>query len=432
MIESNVTAQGTSVGKPAAVDWLMLGLIALAPFIFAVITFDSSGDPIPRLAGVRSYSLPITAIEMVVIVFAVLVGSRPLAVVLRLPTAVKLLLATLVAIAIGTAVFVAPNEGVAFVRTLGWFFHLLFGLSLWRLLSSRWSALRPLVWPSIVAGVILYILVLIVLVLQIADERVFNWKNFWLGVSHIRQVGFYSVVGTGSAIGLAAIARNRSGYWAAVAAASLCLALSYWSGTRGSIVAVAAAFVAGFVLLPAMRSVSAIGALVCANVAGALISLVHQPPNAAYGIFRISQSAAGGSADELTSGRLTMWSDSARAVLERPFFGIGDGQYRSAVPAWGGYTHPHNVFIQIAIIWGLVGLACFVALASILGWRFFIAARSGDNKMVPPFLVAGGLATMAMYEGTLHHPYPVMMMVIALAFVLSSSAAAKADSAVGR
>lgn len=401
--------------------WL---LVALAPAIFAIASWSRTGERNSVQALLLSFSLPITAIEMVVILFAARAGFQPSQAVARLPAWALIALVLLVAVAAGTAALVAPNGATAILRTIAWAIHLLFGFSAWYLLGTRWAPLRRAVWPWIAAGVALYVLVLAALVLAIPDEAAFNWKFLGLGVTHVRQVGFYSVVGAAAALGLAAVERSWPRYWLAVAAASLFLALSYWSGTRGSLFAILAAFGAGFVLLPAMRTIRAAAALVVGNAAGALIALVHVPPHPFYGVLRISRTAASASADAITTGRIAQWTASARAVLERPFFGHGESQYGFAVPAYAEFNHPHNILLQVALQWGLVGFACFFSLAALLGWRFVAAARGGGAGQAPAFLVAVGLATMALYEGSLYHPYPVMMFALALAFVLAAPARA--------
>ncbi|MDT9598008.1 O-antigen ligase family protein [Sphingosinicella rhizophila] len=399
--------------------WVWL-LLPLAPFIFASVTWDPWGNNSLLQAILRSLSLPITIIEMIVIFFALMTGLRLASSFRRMPVWVRIVLAILIAIALLTTIFVAQDRAAATVRTYAWAIHLLFGFSLCDLFETRWSQLRPFVWPSVVGGTLLYMLAVIALVLAIPDEQLFNWKGFGLGVTHIRQVAFYSIVGAGASLGLAAITNNRFYYWAAIVAATLLLALSFWSGTRGSLLAVFVAFGTGWILLRPMRNWAAIGALVASYTAGGLLSLAHQPPHPFYGLFRISRSTAVTGADKLATGRLTQWQESARAIWDRPLFGYGESQYGHAVPGWDQFNHPHNIFLQLLIQWGMLGAACFLALTAYLGWHFVKRAQDGSPQAIPAFLAAAGLATMSLYEGSLYHPYPVMMLVVAIAFVFSA------------
>ena len=402
-------------------DKTIFALMGVAPALLALASWDPHVRILyPSQGLVRSLSLPVTLIELVVIGFAIMVGRGPSRPIAGLPLWAKILLGTLVVIALATAVTVAVSPPTALLRTYAWIVHLLFGFSVWQLLDSRWSELRPLIWPTAIIGVLLYILILAAFVLAVGNNADFPWRTLGLGVTHVRQTGFYSVVGGAAAIGLAATARSAGRYWLAVGAASLCFALSYWSGTRGSVIAVLVAFAVGLSLLPGLRSLRAVGALVLANAAGALASLVHQVPHSFYGIFRIARSTAVGDANEMASGRLDQWRLSAEAVLERPLFGFGESQYAIAVPAFRDFNHPHNIVLQAALSWGLVGLVCFLALAGALLWKSVAASRAGGDETIPAFLVATGLATMALYEGSLYHPYPVMMVTVASAVVLSA------------
>ena len=395
--------------------WL---LVALSPLLFALACWNPDGATAGQHLALR-YSLPISAIELAVFAYALSAGLNPREALARVPRWAQLTLGLVVAIAIVTAQ-IAATPLHSTIRTAQLLIHLLFGFGVWHLVRTRWAPLQGQVWPWVVAGTCLYVAAAIAWVLAVQDVAGFDWKRFSLGVVHIRQTGFYSAAGAAAAIGLAAAARTRRSYWLAVAAASLLTALSFWSGTRGSLFAVLAAFAAGLVLLPALRTMRMAGAMVVSTAAGALLSLVHSAPHPYYGLLRISQSAAATGADEIATGRLGMWRAALEAVRERPLFGYGESQFGVAVPGWSQFNHPHNVFVQILVQWGIVGFLCYFALAALVGWRFVLAVRRGGPDLIAPFLVAGALFAMSLYEGALYHPYPIMMIVLSVAFVLAS------------
>ena len=397
----------------------MWALVALAPAIFALACWNPALEPRPFQATLLYYSLPITIIEIGVIVHAILAGLSLRNAFAAMPRWAQAALGILVVLAVFTA-SIAANPGHSSIRTYQLLIHLLFGFSAWHLFQTGWAAIRPNAWAAIAAGTCLYVAVLVAWVFTVQDDPTFDWKNFSLGVVHIRQTGFYSAAGAGAALGVAAAARTPLRYWLAVGAASVMLALSYWSGTRGSLLAVFAAFAAGLFFLPALRSWRAIGALAASFVAGALLSLVHQAPHPWYGIFRISQTAAATGADEIATGRVSMWKAALQAFLERPFFGYGESQFRVAVPAWGQFNHPHNIFVQILVQWGIVGFLCYFSLLGLVAWHVVRTARKGGTEMVAPFLAGAALVTMSLYEGSLYHPYPIMTVVLAAAFILSA------------
>jgi len=63
------------------------------------------------------------------------------------------------------------------------------------------------------------------------------------------------------------------------------------------------------------------------------------------------------------SHRLQMWSTSLKMIRDRPFFGVGLGQVKSSLLAYGcdlGYGHVHNDFLNTAANTGLLGLVAFI------------------------------------------------------------------------
>jgi O-antigen ligase len=424
----NVAGKGTGLA-PNGVDRVIWLLVALSPFLFAMASWNPEGAARFQMYALR-YSLPITIIELIVIARAMTASFSLKRLLEAVPRWAMLVLALLVVIAIVTAEL-AVKQPRSLLRTGQLLIHLTFGFSVWHLLSTRWAPLARQIWPWVVVGTCLYVLAVVFWVLAVQDRPDFNWTRFSLGVMHIRQTGFYSAVGAAAAIGLASAARTRTAYWSSVAAASVLLGLSYWSGTRSSLVAVLVAFLVGIVLLPALRNWRAVGALVSSAVAGALISLPFAPPHPWYGLLRISETAAAAGADELTTGRMRMWQATLDAVMQRPLFGYGESQFSVAVPDWRQFNHPHNIFLQIAVQWGLVGLIAFLSLGALLAWHFLGAARKGGADMTAPFLVAVSLFTMSLYEGSFYHPYPVMMVALSVAFVLARSSSANRQTGIG-
>jgi len=424
LIDPNASEAGTSDTSHAKspgtsrVDWILWLLVALAPAIFALACWNPEREPIFFQAAARSYSLPITVIEISVIVHAILNGLNLKDILGAMPRWALAALGILVIVAVSTA-STAANAGHSSIRTYQLLIHLLFGFSTCHLFQTRWAPIRPVAWPWVTVGTCLYVVVVVAWVLAVQDDPAFDWKYFGLGVVHIRQTGFYSAAGAAAALGVAAAARTPLRYWLAVGAASVMLALSYWSGTRGSLVAVLAAFAAGLLFLPGLRNWRAIGALAVSAVAGALLSLIHQAPHPYYGLLRISESTAVTGADELATGRVRMWEAAARAVVDRPFFGYGESQFGVAVPGWSQFNHPHNIVLQTLVQWGGVGFLCYFSLLGLVAWRVIGIARTGDPIFIAPFLAGASLVTMSFYEGSLYHPYPIMVVVLSAAFIMA-------------
>jgi O-antigen ligase len=122
-----------------------------------------------------------------------------------------------------------------------------------------------------------------------------------------------------------------------------------------------------------------------------------------------------------SSGRVKMWLGTIQSIFDHPIFGIGESQFRVLVPASGwAYNHPHNIVLQVALQWGLVGAACYFPIGAIILVHFQRTARRMGTAALPAYLTVMSLLVYSMYEGTLYHPYPIAMMLVGIAWVISS------------
>ena len=414
-----LTEQQAGRGVFVSVSWLPWVLIALAPAALALTTWEPAGPYNVTQGWLRLYGVAAAAIEMAVIVYSIVAGADPLRPIAALPFWAKTALAVLIAIAIYTAVVVAPDE----LRGLSWTFlsivHLAFGLAVASLARRTDPARRLAIWNAMLAGSCAYLVILVAFVAVALSSPSMDWQFLGLGGTNIRQVAFYSVVGSGAALGLALVQSDAGMRAIYVGNAAVMLALSFWSGTRGALLAILVAFAAGAVLLPVFRTVRAWVMLASVFAGGALLSLAGPTPNPLYGIVRLKTSSAGETPD-VSSGRFDMWAGTWNAILGRPFIGHGAGQYFAVVhDKLGGFNHPHNIVLQVLFHWGFVGGACYFALAGLVAWRAFMALKSSEPADAPALLVGMSLLTMSLYEGALFHTYPSMMIAFALALIIA-------------
>jgi O-antigen ligase len=414
-----LTKRKAGGAKELIANWLPWGVVALAPAALALTTWAPAGSHDPMQGWLRLYGVAAAAVEIAVILYSIVVAADPLRPIMALPVWSRIALAVLIGIAIYTAVVVAPDE----LRGLSWTFlsivHLAFGLAVASLVRDTGSAARLAIWNAILAGSCAYLIILIAFVAIATGNPSMDWQYFGLGGTNIRQAAFYSVVGAGASLGLAVVQPRRRDRFIYVAGAALLLALSFWSGTRGALLAVVVAFAVGAALLPVFRTVASWLMLAVAMAGGALISLLGPIPNSLYGIVRLKASSLGPATD-VSSGRFDMWAGTWGAILHRPFMGYGAGQYYLVVhDKLGGFNHPHNIVLQVLFHWGFLGAACYFSLAALLVWRALTALRNPDPADAPALLVGMPLLTMSLYEGTLFHTYPSMMIAFALALIIA-------------
>lgn len=393
--------------------------LALLPVLMALSTWRS-GETSHLMAFLH---VPVLAIEMTTLLFVLRSGFRPLKALGYWPRWALWALAPLVAISVGTVVFVAPDPVAAAVHTSCMALHLLFGMALFDLMVRCGATAKDhrRFWTWVVFSSIGYAIILAFFVASIPDPRQFDWLRLGLGVVNVRQLGFYCIPGACAALGMALTADSRRSYWAAVAAASIMIGVVIWSGARGPLIAIVTVVLTGTALRPSLRSARMLFALLSSGVAGTMLSFVHQVPDPRYGLSRILGTAAATSADDMGSRRVTLWLGTLREISERPLFGYGAGQFRLVVPeAMGFVNSPHNLFLQIGLQWGLVGAACFFALFGLAWFRFMRMVRTGPDAYIPAFLVVNGLLIFSLYDVVAYYAYPMVMIAIGMALVLST------------
>lgn len=405
------------------VPWL---LVASSPLIFASTTWmpSNSGNPVHR--WLRDFGLPITAVESLVLWYSLRAGFQPFRSLIELPVWARAALAILIAVAFGNALFVAQNSLTAFLHACLWLIHFWFGLSVAWMITNTTNAVRSLFWPAVVMGLIFYVALVAAYVTAIPDPATFKWHLFRLGVTNIRHVGFYSTIGTAAALGLAASQKQMKTFLIWTVAAAVMLALSFWSGTRGSVVAVWASVFVGLIWFRSLRTPKAWAALMGSTILALGFSFVHTVPNKHFGLARIGSSVTRGGVDQVGSRRVSMWQSTWDAILQHPFFGHGQGQFRSTVPeSLGTFNHPHNGVLQSLFDWGFVGATCFAALICLLIWRSLSGTQDPEYQRLPAFLVGASLLATSIYDGPLYYTYPLMMLGVAFAWMIGTTQSLK-------
>jgi O-antigen ligase len=410
----------TLSGRRAA-PWL---LIALTPLIFAALTSNpfNPGSGIQDL--LRRYGIPIVAIEISVIGLAVFSGLRPVSRLLHAPWWISAALGALFLVALGTAL-AANHPAFALLHFHFWLIHLLFGLSVACLAETAPQRVRDYFWPAVVVGLILWVFLLALYVALIPDPTSFNWRRFGFAVTNIRHIGYFTVVGIAASTGLALVQNKMPLALATASAASLFFAVAFWSGSRGAPLAVWIAFVCSMIWLRCLRTRRTVITVAAISVIGLMLSRLHEVPDKHFGLTRIAQSLGGTTVEGVTSSRLGIWRATWDAIAERPLFGHGQGQFGSTVPEARGLeiNHPHNLVLQITFDWGVVGAICFAAIFLYFIWGCLKAVSDNPGRQLPAFLVCASLITMSFYDGAFFFTYPIMMSIVALAWIAGTEAA---------
>jgi len=390
--------------------WIVL---SLAPALLAALSWDPAQIGRAWQRSLAFYHLPALAVELVAIILAVMGRVGPLTVFRRLPLPVQVGLGIVLAIAYGTTFLVAPSPGPALIHTVLATLHLLFGLSLFGLASSyrRSPSEDARLWLWAGLGCVGYGLVLTAFVPAIPDERTFDWRVFGLGVSNLRQIGFFAIVGACAGLGLAAQSKDRRWFLTGLTIASIMVAVNVWSGSRGPLVAIAGAFALAMVALPGLDRNRAAAAFVLSLALGVALSRIDVPDTAYCSLERIIGANQLATPELVTSGRLSIWLGTIREIFERPLFGYGAAQFKTVVAEGRGvFNSPHNFPLQFWLQWGLVGGS--IALAALAYWwfRFMLRARIVAGS-APAVLVVNALLIFGLFDVTFFYAYPIAMII---------------------
>lgn len=136
--------------------------------------------------------------------------------------------------------------------------------------------------------------------------------------------------------------------------------------------------------------------------------------------------------------RVSVWGDSARAILDRPWFGFGPDAYIHSRCCNPTLAQPHNFVLQYLLEFGIVGCTILAALAWVLVRERWSAVARPDRLLGRPELA--GLAALLVgflayssIDGLLYHAIPLVHFAVFVALLLSTLVSAECrgwDSAV--
>lgn len=115
-----------------------------------------------------------------------------------------------------------------------------------------------------------------------------------------------------------------------------------------------------------------------------------------------------------SSGRVELWQKAFHLWTEHPIWGIGGNNFSFYSPNLIS-AHPHNIFIQWLVEWGIAGLLAFGLLLPVA----YIFLK--NYKKIHPFILAAIIALVinAMLSGSLIYPVSQLLSLYPLAWALA-------------
>ncbi len=400
-------------------------LIFLTPALMAILPWDFGRDMTPYRALMKGNSLPVTLVELAIIIAGMQKNISPLQAIARSPMSSKIAGCLLLSLIATTTIFIAVEPATATLGILTLLVHLLFALTVTIWAGTCGTFTRRNICAAIGWGVVLYCLIWLAAVIvqwPTGEEWVFNVP----GMPNVRGIGFFGVAaffaGTGS------LPEDENAAYVKYASAFLFgtigLGLAIWTGSRGSLVAIIAAAFLLFVFSKKWRAKLTAYLLGTALLAG-IVTYPLPDESPSYSVFRVVENGAYNSVD-ISSGRIGLWKETVGKIVQQPLTGWGIDQFKMSGPqSTLGLKQPHNIFLQMLFSVGLIG----TILALIAGLPLFWKLRRRDDDA--PIIASWGclIATLVfgLYDAAFYYAFPVMILLMAMAAIIQ-----KPPSATGR
>ncbi len=434
--KSGVTASAAALSKPAsdapalsphlAAKLACLALLLAAP-VFALTTWQVDYT----FLAIRHLSAPIVAVQIIIIGLGMSSGSEPLKIWRSLSGPVKAAFSVFALVAF-TATFLADAApSFAIIGLLGTGIHLLFLAVCYERFGNEWYQMRGAALWSLAIGAVLYFVLVYGLALSQHNNQSFSWTRLSAGVSNVRQLGFYGLTAAGIGAGLLAMSRSHRETVVAFIVATLGMWCVFTSGGRAAAGGLLAALIVAVVFLK-NRSQLALSAKLALSMSVAAFASLIFVPDPRWGIGAVlakfdpsNQNPNDPERADFSSGRIDMWIETFQAVLEKPFVGHGQSQFRHSLDSsLGFWNHPHNSVLQALFDWGFIGTAALAVLAVLALKRTMTALKTDLTFTLPALSAVAGLLAMSLLEGSLYHVYPTMVILTCLAVILTSASRA--------
>lgn len=394
--------------------WLLAGLlIAVAPALHTLATWDLDGRLSSQAFAVRHYSYVIMVIELCVIWLAARNELSLTKAISALPTSVSVLLGAWFAFALAALFSSVTDLANATLILARYTIHGFFLIALVHLVRNanefeirRWLAVLSV-------GAVVYVLLLVVFSVLVPDTKNFRWVLRLPSATNIRQIG--------NNVGILMIAptvlllsKGKSRLLPYALAFIVVLAFATWTGSRASLLGFAIGVTVGLLIVRNFSTVQNACISGLSAVAGILISLVVPVPHTSFGLFRLFKTS--GEQIDTSSGRLELWTQTWQQILHSPWFGYGSGRFAREMNRLYGVelNHPHNFILQYFYDWGVFGGTTALLVLAILGLKILQKKDADPIARFAAITAYCAICSMAMIDSPLFHPLPIA---VALALI---------------
>jgi O-antigen ligase len=326
----------------------------------------------------------------------------------------------------GLSLVFADYPASSLVRQSEWYLHLLFAVALWGYISTEKKLAGDII-KVFLGGFLLYCLIFVYCWYAVVPEpELYNWATGMPGFSNIRHFGYFAMIGVIlSAFYLFDTPWKRERRFLHFVLMACCWGTLIWSGSRGSIIAALFSLaLLLFFISPTLRKRLLLHNT-AAFVAGAFFSRFLVVNQHRFGLEYFSASMKEPTISGFSSGRTEIWLETLQPVLNHPFLGVGaDGFNFIPRTKYLWLSHPHNLFLQAALDWGIIGLIFFCLLLVAVFSQFLASLRKRSDIRGEEIVSIWGftaLCMLALIDGPFYHAYSLALSACLLAIALQNS-----------
>lgn len=260
------------------------------------------------------------------------------------------------------------------------------------------------------------------------------------GFGAVRVFGMALEAGIAVGIGLLVV-RRKPGYGAVIFAATVLLwAMLFWSGGRGAILSLLVSTSLASVIYP-KYFIRLCLVLALSGATGAALSLLLWTPDSlSFGLLNMFvKTTSGGVEGAIGAGRVEHWQGALALIKQNPLMGYGLGQYSNLWPSYAQadaqaglavpfyflpYRNVHNIGLEVAISWGLVGGAAVMWLILKTWSRALLLVRGAQApSRLPALLGLNALLFHALVSGAYIFPHVLFYAAIFIGICLAPNTA---------
>ncbi len=302
-------------------------------------------------------------------------------------------------------------------------------------------------YGMLLAGFVLVGLGIIIYWNFVLDPEHYNWVAMMPHFTNIRNFGHYAAAVTIlSAIGPAWMTHQRreSPFKAMppilFVIQTMAFGFLFWSGGRGSIIAVATGLLWLFFFAAKTKKKWLFTLLTTlSGGTGFILASFFSVENRSMGFLNsLGRTVGASTLDRLLSGRITLWEIALQSILPPEgslLVGSGPDSFRLH-SNFSGIIQPHNVFVQSLLEWGVPGTLLFCLLLLVTYTVCWNQAQIiKKNVFEPNYLpLLGAQALWVSYfflgliDGVFYHALPLTILAVCAAIIFAFNPLIKQDT----